>query len=392
MLATFQTVRVHRQAHGATGLTPFKAGLDKNLVQTFLLGLRLDQTGARHHQRLFHGSGNLAAFGNGGRRAQVFDARVGAGADKHAVQLDIGDRLIGCQAHVLEGTRDGATLDGIGLRLWVRHVLVNRQHHLWRRTPADLRLDIFGAQLDDGIKVRFGVRHQVLPRRHGTLPISTLRCKRAAFDVIDGLLVNRDHANPRARLDGHVAQGHTAFDRQLANRAASKFHCMAVTTSGANLADHRQHNVLGRDTERQLPFNAHLHVFHFLGDQTLGSQYVLNLGCTDAVRQCTKGAMGRGVRITADNRHTRQGRALLRADNVHDALTHVVHLEFENAEVIAVLIQRSDLNARHFIGDSVQATLALGLGGRHVVIGRGNVGVNAPRLAASQSQPFKRLR
>ena len=75
-----------------------------------------------------------------------------------------------------------------------------------------------------------------------------------------------------------------------------------------------------------------------------------------------------------------------------DALTHVVHLEFEDAEIVAVLVQRLHLNARNLVGNGLQTTLALGLGGRHVVVRGGDVGVDAPRLAPGQTQPFEGLR
>ena len=107
--------------------------------------------------------------------------------------------------------------------------------------------------------------------------------------------------------------------------------------------------------------------------------------------QRTKGAVGRGVRVTTDHRHARQGCALLRTNHVDDALAHVVHLEFEDAEGVAVLVQGFDLDARDFIRDGFQTALTLSLGGRHVVIRGGDVGVDAPGFAASQSQPFKRL-
>ena len=77
---------------------------------------------------------------------------------------------------------------------------------------------------------------------------------------------------------------------------------------------------------------------------------------------------------------------------MNDALAAVVHLEFEDAEVIAVLVEGLHLQARHFIGDGFQAALALGLGGRHVVVRGGDVGVDAPWLAAGQTQPLKGLR
>src|SRR3990167_809482 len=103
MLAAAQLVRVHRQAHGAARLTPLKAGFDKDVVQTFLFRLGFDQTGTWHHHRLLDGAGDLTTLGHFSSGAQVFDTRVGAGADKHAVQLDIGDRLVSLQAHIFQG-------------------------------------------------------------------------------------------------------------------------------------------------------------------------------------------------------------------------------------------------------------------------------------------------
>lgn len=107
--------------------------------------------------------------------------------------------------------------------------------------------------------------------------------------------------------------------------------------------------------------------------------------------QCTKGAVGRCVRVAADHRHARQRCALLRANHVDDALTNIVHLEFEDAEVVAVLIQRLHLDARGFVGNGIDARLAIRRG-RHVVVDGGDVGIDAPGLALGQAQAFERLR
>ncbi len=167
---------------------------------------------------------------------------------------------------------------------------------------------------------------------------------------------------------------------------------MAIATGGTDLADHGEHDVLGGDAERQFAFDAHLHVLHLLGHQALGGEHMLDLGGADTVGQRTEGAVGGSVRVTANHGHARQCRALLRADHVDDALTHVVHLEFEDAEIVAVLVQRLHLNARNLVGNGLQTTLALALGGRHVVVRGGDVGVDAPRLAIGQAQPFEGLR
>lgn len=102
-------------------------------------------------------------------------------------------------------------------------------------------------------------------------------------------------------------------------------------------------------------------------------------------------AVGRGVRVAADHGHARQGRALLRADHVNDALTHVVHLEFDDAVFIAVVVEGLNLQTRDLVGNGFDAALAL-RGGRDVVVRGGDVGIDAPRLAPGQTQAFEGLR
>src|SRR5690606_6817304 len=322
MLATAQLVRVHRQAHGTARLTPFEARLNENLVQSFLLSLLLDQARTRYHQGLLDGRGDLAALGHFGGSAQILDTRVGAGANKHAIQADVGDGLAGAQTHVLQCANDGIALYRIALASRVRHVLIDGQDHFWRGAPTDLRLDVFSLHFNHGVEHRAFIGHQVLPGFDGQFPVGAFGSVGATLDVFDGLLVHRDHAYAGTRLDGHVADRHAAFHGQVADRTAGKFQRVAVASGGADLADHGQHDVLGGDAERQLAFDPNLHVLHLLGHQALGGEHVLDFRGTDTVSQRAESAVGGGVRVAAHHSHARQGRALLRANNVDDALTH----------------------------------------------------------------------
>ena len=101
-------------------------------------------------------------------------------------------------------------------------------------------------------------------------------------------------------------------------------------------------------------------------------------------------AVGRGVRVAADHGHARQGGTLLRADDMDDALTHVIHLEFDDAVFVTVLIEGLHLQARHLVDDGFDSALAFRRG-RHVVVGRGDVGIDAPRFALGQTQAFESL-
>ncbi len=119
----------------------------------------------------------------------------------------------------------------------------------------------------------------------------------------------------------------------------------------------------------------------------MGSEHVFDLGRADAVRQRAERAVRRGMRIAAHHRHTRQGRALLRADHVHDTLTLVVHAEFDDVEVGAVLVECLDLQPRYRVFDALAA-----IGGRDVMVGGRQVGRGAPQRTTGQTQPLKRLR
>src|SRR5690606_5321370 len=100
-------------------------------------------------------------------------------------------------------------------------------------------------QFDDGVEHRILVGNQILPGFDRTFPVRTLGCIGTTFDIGDSLLVASHHAYAGSGLDGHVADGHAAFHGQVANRAAGELQCMPIATGGADLADHREHDVLG---------------------------------------------------------------------------------------------------------------------------------------------------
>ena len=80
---------------------------------------------------------------------------------------------------------------------------------------------------------------------------------------------------------------------------------MAGSTGSTNLADYRQHRVLGGNARRQLAVDTHQHIFHLLLDQALGCQHVLNLGSADSLGQGTERPVGGGMGIPTDHSHAR---------------------------------------------------------------------------------------
>ncbi len=114
---------------------------------------------------------------------------------------------------------------------------------------------------------------------------------------------------------------------------------------------------------------------------------VLDLARADADGERRERAMGAGVAVAANHRHAGQRRALLRADDVHDALAMVLHAEIGlHVELAHVLVERLDLQARDGVRDALVAMRR-----RDVVIRGGHDGPDAPRLAVGDLEAFERL-
>ena len=218
-------------------------------------------------------------------------------------------------------------------------------------------------------------------------PLEAARAERPAAQVGDRRLVDGDQAGARAGLDRHVAHRHPPFHAERADRAAGELDRVAGAAGGADLADDRQHDVLGAAAAAELAVDLHEHVLRLAREQRLRRQHVLDLARADAMGERAERAVGRGVRVAADDGHARQRRALLRADDVDDPLAAIVHLELGDAVAIAVGVERVDLQARDRIGDAVRA-----IGRRHVVVADGEVGRQAPHLAPGQLEALERLR
>ncbi len=108
-LAGRENVRVHAETHGTARLAPLKACFKKDLVEAFLFSLRLDGLGAGNNHCADGGS-HLAAGGDFGGGAEVFDAAVGAGADEDAIDTEAIERGPGGEPHVVKGRLPGLAL------------------------------------------------------------------------------------------------------------------------------------------------------------------------------------------------------------------------------------------------------------------------------------------
>ena len=100
-LARSQLIWVHAQAHRAAGGTPLRTKLSEDFVEAFLLRLGFNHGGRRHDHHPRIGSDG-APLDHVGRSAQVFDAGIGTGTDEDGIDLDIAQRSIWLQVHILQ--------------------------------------------------------------------------------------------------------------------------------------------------------------------------------------------------------------------------------------------------------------------------------------------------
>ena len=115
---------------------------------------------------------------------------------------------------------------------------------------------------------------------------------------------------------------------------------------------------------------------------------MLDLGGADAVRKRAECAMRRGMAVTADDGHAGQCEALLRPDDVDDALAAVVLRIIFDAEIGSVPGQRFDLDAAFLVLDALLAVWR----GRHVVVDDSQRLFRMPNLSAGHAQALEGLR
>ena len=326
----------------------------------------------------------------GGCGAQVFDAAIGARADKHFVHGNIHHGRARLQAHVLQGALHGGAFHGVFFVCGIRHLGIHGHHHLGRGAPSHLRFDVCGLQHHGGIKMRARVRVQGVPVSHRLIPIGSFGRHIAPLGVGNGFFVHGHQPCARARFNRHIADCHTAFHAQRFDGAASKFDGVARAACGADLADDGQHHIFGCHACAQLPIHADQHIFGLFRQQGLRRQHMFHLAGAYAVRQCAKSAVGAGVAVAADHGHARQSCAVFGADDMHDALV-VRHKGVVSrcAKFFDVFIQRQNLLFADGVGYTFVAFFPA-VGGR-VVVGCGHDRLDAPGFALRLAQAFKSL-
>jgi hypothetical protein len=95
------------------------------------------------------------------------------------------------------------------------------------------------------------------------------------------------------------------------------------------------------------------------------------------------------VRVAADDRHPRLGDAELRPDHVHNPLVLGAERVDRDPELLAVALERLDLDPGELVLDPRRDRRAVG---RHVVVGGRERAVRPAKGAAGEPEPVEGLR
>mmetsp|Transcript_4527 Transcript_4527/g.10254 ORF Transcript_4527/g.10254 Transcript_4527/m.10254 type:complete len:233 (+) Transcript_4527:1022-1720(+) len=206
-----ELVGVHGEAHGASRFAPVESRGGQNFVESLLLGLVLDQTGARHD----HGVDafwNLASNGNGGDFAKILNAAVGTAANENLTHGSVLNGRSPLESNVIQRTRHGS------LTRLIMPLLVNLGndsidgHGILRGCPpGDGGCNVLGIDHHRLVVLGALVRLQRRPIRRGLIPLVAGGTHGPPLQIVKGDLVGSNDSRTRSGLDGHVGNGHACL-------------------------------------------------------------------------------------------------------------------------------------------------------------------------------------
>ena len=317
---------------------------------------------------------------------QILDAPIRAGADEDGVHGDVPQGHPRREPHVLKGALDGDSVD-IVLRVRGRRNGRREGQPLPRiGSPGHEGTERRSVDRDLGVEHGVVVGMQARPVGDCLVPLLPLRGTILAAQEVERRLIRSDHARAGTGLDRHIADRHTPFHRQGADRGPAVLEDIALTAAGADAGDDGQDDVLCGHPCRQLAFDIDRHRLERLQRQCLRRQHVLDLARTDAECKRTECPVRGCVRVAADDRHAGLGKAKLRSDDVHDTLFDVAERVQGNTELGTVRAQRLELRPRDRVGNRL-----VDVCGRNVVILRGEREIGAPHRSTGIAQAVEGL-
>jgi len=355
--------------------------------------LSLHQPRSGNDDRPAHAIGLAAALEHSSGGAKVFDAAVGAAADKDVLDRHLRHRRAGGEAHVIERFLRRDALALVGEVLGVRHRAADGDDVLGAGAPRDTGFDIGGVDGHGLGEHRALIGVQRAPVGNRPVPLGALGGHRTALEVGEGHIVGCDQPSARARLDAHVADGEAFFDRHRLEHLAAIFDHVTRSARRADGADDVENQVLGAHPRTKIAFHPHFHRLRLLEQQRLGRQHVLDLARPDTKGERAQPAVAGGVRIPAYDGGAGQREALFRPDHMDNPLFLRGCGDVTDAESRGVHFECCKLRGAFGIGDGDRRAVGIPSRGRWQVVVRYCEGQFGPAHRTSgHLQRLERLR
>ena len=263
--------------------------------------------------------GFLASLDRRCELAEIFDTAVRTATEEHVVDFLAEHRFATTETHVIQSLAEADPVTAAETRIR-RHFSRHSHPHTGIGTEGDHRFDIGRIERIFGIETGVGIGIELFPPPDGFIEVRPLRSVLASLHIIESSLVRSDHAAAGAALDTHVADRHAFLHRQVPDRLPGKFDKMPGTARCGNFRNDIKDNVLRRHARLALAVYGNAHRLGFRLQNALRSEHHFDLRGPDTESHGTEGAVRRGMAVTADDRHARLGKSLLRADNMYNTV------------------------------------------------------------------------
>ena len=314
-----------------------KTGLFQNLVQSLFANLCIYHPGARN-QPCHYILGFPTAFHNGGKCTEILNASIGAGTQKHIVNLLTQQRFSRLETHIAHRLHErgpGSFSHAFGSR----NMLCDTHTHARVGTVCNHRFNIFGSKTDFLVEHCILITLQCFPIGQCLVPCLTLRSIFASFDVLESGLIRSNHTAAGTHLYTQIAQGQTPFHSQTAHSFSAIFHEISRSAAGRHLRHHIQCYIFCRHSLAKFAVDSDTHCLRTGLKDTLRGHYHFHLTRTDTESHCSHRPVGGSMRVTADNGHARQGQPAFRTYYMDNSVLLVHHTEMGQSKLFRILGQ-----------------------------------------------------
>src|SRR5215471_20861515 len=150
-----------------------------------MLSCSLDLLGSGH-DHCAHSLTHTMPIDYSRRGAQIFEACIGAGADEHAVDRNIGNSGMRLKRHIFQGPLETASLVFVYGFTGIGDVAVNRSDHAGTGAPGYAGSNGPSINLDQAIETSVRIRVQRAPVSNCRVPIGIARRVSAALQISEG--------------------------------------------------------------------------------------------------------------------------------------------------------------------------------------------------------------